>query len=177
MVGVIRASAGVFFANIVFDAVPTSAGGARNPRRDMPIGIRGSLVFCTLLYIARCAVLTGMVDFRLLGTAEPVSTALDDYPSLGWLQTLVELAAIAGLWSVILVMLMAQPRIFYSMARDGLMPKMFGKVHPKYHTPYIGTIIVGVLAAVLAGLLPVGLLGDIVAMRSEERRVGQEGGG
>src|SRR3546814_898563 len=111
----------------------------------MPIGILGSLVVCTLLYIAMCAVLTGMVDFRVLGTAEPVSTALDYYPSLGWLQTLVELAAIAGLSSVILVMLMAQPRIFYSMARDGLMPKMFGKVHPKYHTPYIGTIIVGVL--------------------------------
>jgi APA family basic amino acid/polyamine antiporter len=164
MDGVIRASAVVFFAYIGFDAVSTAAGEAKNPQRDMPIGILGSLVFCTLLYIAMCAVLTGMVDFRLLGTAEPVSTALDYYPSLGWLQTLVELAAIAGLSSVILVMLMAQPRIFYSMARDGLMPKMFGKVHPKYHTPYIGTIIVGVLAAVLAGLLPVGFLGDIVSM-------------
>src|SRR3546814_717458 len=164
MDGVIRASAVVFFAYIGFDAVSTAAGEAKNPQRDMPIGILGSLVFCTVLYIAMCAVLTGMVDFRLLGTAEPVSTALDYYPSLGWLQTLVELAAIAGLSSVILVMLMAQPRIFYSMARDGLMPKMFGKVHPKYHTPYIGTIIVGVLAAVLAGLLPVGFLGDIVSM-------------
>jgi len=110
------------------------------------------------------AVLTGMVDFHLLGTAEPVSTALDYYPSLGWLQTLVELAAIAGLSSVILVMLMAQPRIFYSMAQDGLMPKLFSKVHPKFHTPYVGTIIVGVIAAVLAGLLPVGFLGDIVSM-------------
>src|SRR3546814_8719026 len=164
MDGVSRASAVVFFAYIGFDAVSTAAGEAKNPQRDMPIGILGSLVFCTVLYIAMCAVLTGMVDFRVLGTAEPVSTALDYYPSLGWLQTLVELAAIAGLSSVILVMLMAQPRIFYSMARDGLMPKMFGKVHPKYHTPYIGTIIVGVLAAVLAGLLPVGFLGDIVSM-------------
>jgi len=164
MEGVIRASAVVFFAYIGFDAVSTAAGEAKNPQRDMPIGILGSLVICTILYIAMCAVLTGMVDFRLLGTPEPVSTALDYYPSLGWLQTLVELAAIAGLSSVILVMLMAQPRIFYSMSRDGLMPKMFGKVHPKYHTPYIGTIIVGVAAAVLAGLLPVGFLGDIVSM-------------
>src|SRR3546814_3144126 len=94
MDGVIRASAGVFCAYIGFDAVSTAAGEAKNPQRDMPIGILGSLVFCTLLYIAMCAVLTGMVDFRLLGTAEPVSTALDYYPSLGWLQTLVELAAI-----------------------------------------------------------------------------------
>ncbi len=164
MDGVIRASAVVFFAYIGFDAVSTAAGEAKNPQRDMPIGILGSLVVCTLLYIAMCAVLTGMVDFRLLGTPEPVSTALNYYPSLGWLQTLVELAAIAGLSSVILVMLMAQPRIFYSMSRDGLMPKMFGKVHPKYHTPYIGTVIVGVLAAILAGLLPVGFLGDIVSM-------------
>src|SRR3546814_2954826 len=134
MDGVSRASAVVFFAYIGFDAVSTAAGEAKNPQRDMPIGILGSLVFCTVLYIAMCAVLTGMVDFRLLGTAEPVSTALDYYPSLGWLQTLVELAAIAGLSSVILVMLMAQPRIFYSMARDGLMPKMFGKVRSEEHT-------------------------------------------
>src|SRR3546814_663276 len=90
MDGVIRASAVVFFAYIGFDAVSTAAGEAKNPQRDMPIGILGSLVFCTVLYIAMCAVLTGMVDFRLLGTAEPVSTALDYYPSLGWLQTLVE---------------------------------------------------------------------------------------
>src|SRR3546814_526057 len=164
MDGVIRAAGVLIFAYTGCDAGATAAVEAKYPQRDMPIVIRGSRVFCTLLYIAICAVLTGMVDFRLLGTAEPVSTALDYYPSLGWLQTLVELAAIAGLSSVILVMLMAQPRIFYSMARDGLMPKMFGKVHPKYHTPYIGTIIVGVLAAVLAGLLPVGFLGDIVSM-------------
>src|SRR3546814_4226829 len=110
------------------------------------------------------AVLTGMMPFAQLGTAEPVSTALNNYPTLGWLQTLVEIAAIAGLASVILVMLMAKPRIFYSMSNDGLMPKMFGKVHPKYRTPYIGTIILGVIAGVLAGLLPVGFLGDIVSL-------------
>ncbi|MCB1561849.1 MAG: amino acid permease [Xanthomonadales bacterium] len=162
--GVIRASAVVFFAYIGFDAVSTAAGEAKNPQRDMPIGILGSLVICTLLYIAMSAVLTGMMDFRLLGTPEPVSTALNNYPSLAWLQTAVEIAAIAGLSSVILVMLMGQPRIFYSMARDGLMPRMFAKVHPRFHTPYVGTVVVGVLAAVLAGLLPVGFLGDIVSM-------------
>ena len=146
------------------DRVSTAAGEAKNPQKDMPIGILGSLAICTVLYIIMCAVLTGMMDFRLLGTPEPVSTALNNYPALGWLQTLVELAAIAGLSSVILVMLMAQPRIFYSMSRDGLMPKLFGKVHRKYHTPYIGTVIVGIVAAALAGLMPLGLLGDIVSM-------------
>ncbi|MGH8072862.1 MAG: amino acid permease [Lysobacter sp.] len=164
MEGVLRAASVVFFAYIGFDAVSTAAGEAKNPQKDMPIGILGSLAICTVLYIIMCAVLTGMMDFRLLGTPEPVSTALNNYPSLGWLQTLVELAAIAGLSSVILVMLMAQPRIFYSMSRDGLMPKLFGKVHRKYHTPYIGTVIVGVVAAALAGLMPLGLLGDIVSM-------------
>jgi len=162
--GVVRAAAIVFFAYIGFDAVSTAAGEAKNPQRDMPIGILGSLAVCTVLYIAVCAVLTGMMPYNLLGTPEPVSTALNNYPTLGWLQTLVEMAAIAGLSSVILVMLMAQPRIFYSMARDGLLPKVFGKVHPKYHTPYVGTIIVGVIAAVLAGFLPIGLLGEMVSM-------------
>lgn len=164
MDGVVRAAAIVFFAYIGFDAVSTAAGEAKNPQRDMPIGILGSLVVCTILYILVCAVLTGMMPYNLLGTPEPVSTALNNYPSLGWLQTLVEIAAIAGLSSVILVMLMAQPRIFYTMSRDGLLPKLFGKVHPKYHTPYIGTVIVGVVAAGLAGFLPINLLGEMVSM-------------
>ncbi len=162
--GMLRAASVVFFAYIGFDAVSTAAGEAKNPQKDMPVGILGSLVICTVLYIAVCAVLTGMMPYQQLGTAEPVSTALSIYPSLEWLQTLVEIAAIAGLSSVILVMLMAQPRIFYSMSRDGLMPKLFGKVHPKYRTPHVGTVIVGVIAAALAGLLPLGLLGDIVSM-------------
>jgi APA family basic amino acid/polyamine antiporter len=162
--GVLRAASVVFFAYIGFDAVSTAAGEARNPQKDMPKGILGSLAICTVLYIVMCAVLTGMMPYQLLGTPEPVSTALNNYPALGWLQTLVELAAIAGLSSVILVMLMAQPRIFYSMSRDGLLPKMFGKVHPKYRTPHIGTVIVGIAAVLLAGLVPLGLLGDIVSM-------------
>jgi APA family basic amino acid/polyamine antiporter len=164
MDGVVRAAAIVFFAYIGFDAVSTAAGEARNPQRDMPRGILGSLVICTVIYIAVCAVLTGMVPYQQLGTAKPVATALEAYPSLLWLKTLVEIAAIAGLSSVILVMLMAQPRIFYTMANDGLMPAIFGKVHPRHHTPYVGTVIVGFIAAVLAGFLPINLLGELVSM-------------
>lgn len=162
--GVIRASAVVFFAYIGFDAVSTAAGEAKNPQRDMPIGILGSLVFCTILYIAMSAALTGMMPYGELGTAKPVATALQNYPDLLWLKTVVELGAIAGLSSVILVMLMGQPRIFYSMAKDGLMPGIFGKVHPKHRTPYIGTVIVGVVAASMAGLFPISFLGDLVSM-------------
>jgi len=164
MHGVIRASAVVFFAYIGFDAVSTAAGEAKNPQRDMPIGILGSLVICTVLYIAMAAVLTGMLPYSLLGTAKPVATALAAYPSLLWLKTLVEVGAIAGLSSVILVMLMGQPRIFYSMAKDGLMPKLFSRVHPKFQTPYLGTVVVGVVAAILAGLFPIDVLGDLVSM-------------
>ncbi|MCA0394833.1 MAG: amino acid permease [Proteobacteria bacterium] len=170
MDGVFRAAAIVFFAYIGFDAVSTAAGEAKNPQRDMPIGILGSLAICTVIYIAVCAVLTGMTHYTLLNTAKPVATALEEVlkadpgASIGWLKTAVEIGAIAGLSSVILVMLMAQPRIFYSMSRDGLMPKIFGKVHPKFHTPYVGTIIVGIIACLLAGFMPLSVLGELVAM-------------
>lgn len=162
--GVMRAATIVFFSYIGFDAVSTSAGEAKNPQRDMPIGILGSLAICTVLYIMVSATLTGIADFRILGTPEPVATALALYPKLDWLRTLVVIGAIMGLSSVVLVMLMAQPRIFYTMSKDGLMPKIFGKVHPRFHTPYVGTIIVGVAAGALAGLFPVGVLGELVAM-------------
>jgi len=170
MSGVFRAAAIVFFAYIGFDAVSTAAGEAKNPQRDMPIGILGSLAVCTVIYIAVCAVLTGMTHYSLLNTAKPVATALEEVlkadpgASVGWLKTAVEIGAIAGLSSVILVMLMAQPRIFYSMAKDGLIPKLFGKVHPKYRTPYVGTIIVGIVACLLAGFMPLSVLGELVAM-------------
>ena len=162
--GVTRAAAIVFFAYIGFDAVSTAAGEAKNPQRDMPIGILGSLAICTVIYIAVCAVLTGMTHYSLLGTAKPVVTAIEPFPTLSWLKTATEVGAIAGLSSVILVMLMAQPRIFYSMSQDGLLPGLFGKVHPKYQTPYIGTIIVGVAACALAGLMPLNVLGELVSM-------------
>ena len=162
--GIVRGAAVVFFAYIGFDAVSTAAGEAKNPQRDMPIGILGSLAICTVIYIIVAGVLTGLLPYTQLSTPKPVATALETYPSLLWLKHVVEIGAIAGLSSVILVMLMGQPRIFYSMAQDGLLPKFFGKVHPKYQTPYVGTIIVGVFAALLAGFLPIGLLGELVSM-------------
>ncbi|MEO8746139.1 MAG: amino acid permease [Rhodanobacter sp.] len=173
--GVIRGATLVFFAYIGFDAVSTAAGEAKNPQRDMPIGILGSLAICTVLYIAMAAALTGLAPFRELNTPEPVATALNYVLGtvaagstasyvLGVMKILVVFAALAGLSSVVLVMLMGQPRIFYTMSNDGLMPKQFGKLHPRHRTPYVGTIIVGVIAAVLAGLFPVGVLGDLVSM-------------
>lgn len=164
MEGVFRAASIVFFAYIGFDAVSTAAGEAKNPQRDMPIGILGSLAACTVIYIIVCAVLTGMLPYTLLGTDKPVATALEAYANLAWLKTAVEIGAIAGLSSVILVMMMAQPRIFYTMSRDGLLPAIFGKVHRKHRTPYIGTILVGIVAALLAGLLPLDVLGELVSM-------------
>lgn len=154
----------MFFAYIGFDAVSTSAGETKDPQRNMPIGILGSLAVCTIIYIIICAVLTGLMPYTQLGTAKPVATALEAHPQLTWLKTAVEIGAIAGLSSVVLVMLMAQPRIFYTMAKDGLMPKLFGKVHPRFHTPYVGTVIVGVIAASLAGLIPLSVLGELVSM-------------
>lgn len=174
--GVLRASSLVFFAYIGFDAVSTAAGEAKNPQRDMPIGILGSLLICTLLYVAMSAVLTGIAPFHLLNTPEPVATALNYVLGnvvvpgstastiLSILKGTVVLAALLGLSSVVLVMLMGQPRIFYTMARDGLLPKPLGKVHKKYRTPHIGTVLVTVVAVALAGLFPVDVLGDVVSM-------------
>ncbi|MFC4728828.1 amino acid permease [Coralloluteibacterium thermophilus] len=162
--GVLRGASIVFFAYIGFDAVSTAAQEVKNPQRDMPIGILGSLALCTLLYIAVAAILTGLVPYTALGTAKPVATALEMYPSLAWLKTFVELGAIAGLTTVILVMLMGQPRIFYSMAKDGLLPKFFAAVHAKFQTPHKGTVLVAIVAAIMAGVLPIQLLGDVVSM-------------
>lgn len=162
--GIVRAAAIIFFAYIGFDAVSTAAGEAKDPQRTMPIGILGSLAVCTALYVAMALVLTGLLPYTQLGTDEPVATALQAHPALSWLKFLVEVGAIAGLSSVVLVMLMGQPRIFFSMSQDGLLPKLFGRVHPKYGTPHAGTVVVGVVAGVLAGFLPIGLLGDLVSM-------------
>jgi APA family basic amino acid/polyamine antiporter len=130
----------------------------------MPIGLLGSLAVCTIVYIIVCAVLTGMLPYHLLGTDKPVATALEAYPSLSWLKTAVEIGAIAGLSSVVLVMMMGQTRIAYTISRDGLLPKVFGKVHKRFRTPYWATIVVGVIAASLAGLVPLNVLGELVSM-------------
>ena len=162
--GILRASGIVFFAYIGFDAVSTAAQEAKNPARDMPIGILGSLLICTVLYILMSAVLTGLLPYPLLNDAAPVAVALGAHPQLAWLRVWVIFGALAGLTSVILVMMLAQARIFLSMSRHGLLPPFFGKVHPRFRTPHIATLITGVTAAIVGGLLPVDVLGELVSI-------------
>ena len=163
--GIVRAAGVVFFAYIGFDAVSTAAQEAKNPQRDMPIGMLGSLGVCTVLYILMSLVMTGLVPFQQLNVPHPVDIAVRALPSgYAWLGYLVDLGAIAGLASVVLVMLMGQPRVFFSMARDGLLPPVFGKVHPRFQTPYVTTILCGTIAAVIAGFFPIDLLGELVSI-------------
>ncbi len=161
--GVLRASGVIFFAYIGFDAVSTAAQEAKNPQRDMPIGILGSLVICTILYILVSGILTMIVPFSSLNVAEPIAVGIE---ATGYtaLRDMIKIGAIAGLSSVMLVMLMAQPRIFYTMSRDGLLPPVFGKLHPKFRTPYVGTILTGVICASVAGAFPISLLGELVSI-------------
>ncbi len=163
--GIVRGAGVIFFAYIGFDAVSTAAQEAKNPQRDMPIGILGSLAFCTVLYILMSLVMTGLVPYAQLNVPDPVYVALAAAgPGLSWLTKLIAIGAMAGLASVVLVMLMGQPRIFYSMARDGLLPAVFGKVHKRFQTPYVTTIVTGVIAGVVAGLFPIGVLGELVSI-------------
>ncbi len=162
--GVLRASGIIFFAYIGFDAVSTAAQEARHPQRDMPIGILGSLLICTLLYILMSAVLTGLVPYPQLNDAAPVAVALQAHPALNWLTSWVIVGALAGLTSVILVMILAQARIFLTMASHGLIPPAFGKVHPKFRTPHVATAVTGVSAAIIGACLPIGLLGELVSI-------------
>ncbi len=162
--GVARAAAIIFFAYIGFDAVSTTAQEAKNPQRDMPIGILGSLAVCTVLYIAMAAVMTGMVHYTQLNVPAPVAVALDSHPELKWLSGLIKLGAIAGITSVMLVMMLGQPRIFFAMSKDGLLPSSLQRIHPTYKTPHVATIVTGICAAILAGLFPIGILGEIVSI-------------
>ena len=161
--GVARAAAVIFFAYIGFDAVSTAAQEARNPQKDMPIGILGSLVICTVLYILVAGLLTGIVPYTHLNVSDPVAVGIDA-TGVRWGSFLVKLGAIFGLATVMLVMLLGQSRVFYSMSRDGLLPRWAGAVHPRFRTPWISTILVGLFVAVFAALIPIDILGELVSI-------------
>jgi APA family basic amino acid/polyamine antiporter len=170
--GVLRGAGVIFFAYIGFDAVSVAAQEAKNPQKDMPIGILGSLIVCTILYILVSGVTVGLVPYqKMLGSAAPLVVAIQAAEQasggsslLRVMTMLVELGAIAGLSSVMVVMMMAQPRIFYSMANDGLLPPFAKKIHPKFRTPHITSMITGVVVSVAAGFTPIGALGELVSI-------------
>jgi len=163
--GILRGAGVIFFAYIGFDAVSTAAQEAKNPQKHMPIGILGSLSISTVLYILVAIVLTGIVSYTMLNVPDPVAVGVNAMGNgMFWLRPIIKIAAIAGLSSVILVMLMGQPRIFYSMSKDGLLPPVFSKVHKRFKTPYISTIITGFVAMIIAGVLPIDILGELVSI-------------
>jgi APA family basic amino acid/polyamine antiporter len=164
LTGVLRGAGIIFFAYIGFDAVSTAAQEARNPERDMPIGILGSLAICTLLYIAVVLVLTGIMPFRQLNVPDPLALAIDSTAAHWWLSPIVKIGALLGTTAVILVMMLGQTRVFYSMAHDGLLPRPFGKIHPRFRTPYISTALTGVCVALAGGLLPLRIVGELVSI-------------
>jgi basic amino acid/polyamine antiporter, APA family len=161
--GIARAASVIFFAYIGFDAVSTAAQEARNPQKDMPMGILGSLVICTVLYILVSGLLTGIVNYTDLNVSDPVALGIDA-TGVAWAKILVKLGAIFGLATVMLVMLLGQSRVFYSMSRDGLLPQWAGAVHPRFRTPWISTLLVGSFVAVFAALIPIDILGELVSI-------------
>ena len=162
--GIMQGAAIIFFAYIGFDQAATTAQEARNPQRDVPWGIIAALLISTTLYVLMSAVMTGMVSYTELNVAAPVAVALDAHPELKWLGLPVKIGAIVGLTSVILMSLLGQPRIFMAMSRDGLLPPAMQKVHPKYRTPHVATIVTGVVAAFFAGVFPLDVLGELISI-------------
>jgi APA family basic amino acid/polyamine antiporter len=173
--GVVTGAAVIFFAYIGFDAVSTAAQEAKNPQRDMPIGILGSLAICTVLYILVAGIMVGLVDYReLTNAAAPIAVAIDAALKvaqgttmgvvLQFFPFIIKIGAVLGLSSTMVVMVMGQPRVFYSMSKDGLLPKWAAKVHPKYQTPHVTTAITGAIVAILAGFVPINLLGELVSI-------------
>jgi APA family basic amino acid/polyamine antiporter len=161
-VGMLAGAAIVFFAYIGFDSVSTHAEEAKNPQRDVPIGIIASLIICTVLYILVAGVLTGMVRYDQINIDAPVSDAFRQ-AGLPWAQFLVSIGAVAGITSVLLVMMLSQPRVFLAMARDGLLPpKFFGAVHERFRTPWKSTILTGIFVALMGALLPLRILAELV---------------
>jgi len=161
--GVLRGAAVVFVAYIGFDAVSTAAQETRNPQRDMPIGIIGSLVICSLLYVLVAIVLTGIVPYATLNVPDPIAVGIDA-TKVFWLRPVVKVGAIAGLSSVILVMMLGQSRVFWAMAEDGLLPAWFAKVHPQFRTPYVTTAVTGTVVGISGGLLPIEVLAEMVSI-------------
>ena len=163
--GIFRGAAVVIIAYIGFDAVSTTALEAKNPQRDMPWGILGSLGISTILYILMAIVLTGLVSYTQLNVPDPVAVGVNAMGSgLFWFRPVIKIAAIAGLTSIILVMILGLPRIFFSMSEDRLLPPAFSKMHKRFKTPYIGTIITGIIAIILSGIFPINILGEMVSI-------------
>jgi basic amino acid/polyamine antiporter, APA family len=161
--GILRGAGIIFFAYIGFDAVSTASQEARNPGRDIPIGILASLAICTVIYIAVGLVMTGLVPYAKLNVASPIAVAVEA-TGLTWLAPIINIGALCGLSSVILVNMLAQSRIFYSMSRDGLLPPLFARLHPRFRTPHVTTAITGVVVAIASGLFPITVLGLLVSM-------------
>ncbi len=160
--GILRGAGLIFFAFIGFDAVSTAAQEAKNPKRDMPLGILGSLLICTALYVAVSIVLTGLASYKDLNVASPVIMVVERIAGLAWFRPIVTIGAVLGLGSTMVVMLIGQTRVFYSMSRDGLLGGWAGKIHPKFRTPYVSTILTGVVVASITGLFPIQILGLMV---------------
>jgi len=163
--GILTGSGVIFFAYIGFDAVSTTSQEAINPKRDLPLSILFSLLVCTILYVGVSFVLTGIVSYKELNVAAPIALAIDrSGAGLKWLSPIIKIGTIAGLSSVILVTLLGQTRIFFSMAHDGLLWKCFAKTHAKFKTPHYSTLITGFFTALMAGIFPIGLLGELVSI-------------
>lgn len=162
--GVFQGAAIIFFSYVGFDTASTTALEARNPQRDLPLGIMGTLVVSSVLYVAMAAVITGMVSYLKLNVAAPVAVALDVHPALHWLGVFVKVGAIAGMTSVILTSLLGQPRILLAMADDGLLPAAMSRCHPRFKTPHVATAVTGIGAAIIAGLFPLDVLADLISI-------------
>jgi APA family basic amino acid/polyamine antiporter len=160
--GILRGAGLMFFAYIGFDSVSTAAQEARNPQKDMPTAILGSLVICTILYVLVSTVLTGLAPYQDLNVPSPVIMVVDSIKEFGWFRYAITFGAILGLGSTMLVMLLGQSRVLYAMSRDGLIPEWAGRVHPRFRTPWLSTLITGVAVALFAGLFPIQILGKLV---------------
>jgi basic amino acid/polyamine antiporter, APA family len=162
--GILQGAAIIFFSYIGFDTASTTARETRNPQRDVPLGILSALGISAVLYVGMSMVMTGMVPYTELGAPAPVAVAMDAHPQIGWLSGLVKVGAIAGMTSVILMSLLGQPRILLSMADDGLLPKSIGAIHPVYRTPHVATAWTVIIAAAIAGLFPLNVLGELISI-------------